>query len=162
MRALILASFLLLSTQFDDKRLILYHDLHQLYIQWNDGFFNSKHFYRMLINEKLYKSIKLEIKTPEDYLWINMDEEFRCVFMFGDWLVIRTILTEEQYKILYKKEKSYRVWYQSKEIFGVEGVIHDYSLDESVDKEKVTLYLKNVKLVQNEKDRIKKELENKQ
>ncbi|MBN1500207.1 MAG: hypothetical protein JW982_08630 [Spirochaetes bacterium] len=152
MKTIVILFFLAFSVQNDDPRLILFNDLHNLYIQWNDGFFGSKHFYRMLINEKLYKSIKSDIKTTDDYLWMNMDEEFRCVFRFSDWLIIRTILTEEQYKILHKENNHYRTWYRSDELFGIEGTIHNYSLDESVDREKVTLYLKNVRIIRYQKE----------
>lgn len=126
---------LLAGTKEEDQEADRFRVLQNLHLQWRDGVFGDRPYYRRELYRYLLGLLGKRIRTDYQYYLISpecvYEKRVKSAFSNDQWLVIKgEVETESIRKIIGKDVNLLKQWYRSRLFLAVSGRIRDYRLDD--------------------------------
>jgi hypothetical protein len=130
-----------------------FFSLHNLYLNWTDALFGSRHFNEQKLTSYLVSLLGKEITTDHDFMLSSpegvIDKTMVCIFRNGRWLYVHGELDEASLKLLSGSGfEALKAWWRSGVLVALSGKVKFFKLDRDAHGgDIVHLYLEKISVL---------------
>ena len=127
--------------------------LHNLYLDWTDALFGSRHYHEQKLKTFLVSLLGREITTDHDFMLSSpegvIDKTMVCIFQNSNWLYIHGELDEGSLKLLSQSGyEALKAWWRSGVLVALSGKVKFFKLDRDArGGDIVHLYLEKISVL---------------